>query len=499
MPSLLGCCCQPNGGCNGWWTDPNYPPQEPSTGFETGDVKELNGTARCTRPDGTDCGVEDDPKNCCGPAVPGAISVTATTWWDFMWSRQKFGLTCQGGPLAPDDPPEPIPHCGQQTWTVWEGEEGWTWVEGGGLNVTLVRDNEAALAAGDWSSGEMRPSCCAHYYYGTAFLGGPSRPAFSDNPWGYESHQFTCSGGSPQTQYSPPSSLRAYCRMVLTFKGEGPNGHIPFVQPRIFLQAKLEIYFALDGFTSGSTGADHWIDGITNGNLPEDVRVGVAELYGSASVDVRACNCTGIGEVGDDAGVNVMDKIDWGLQPTGAYWNYAWPHPTVWDDSDTSHYGSVGSGSAPCGTGSGQCTAETFTLQAYSCCTNANPATCPDSPPPSNCWPQVPHCRTVANIYNHSRRRHGLHCWSTADDRWADGYRKRYDGSQYGHNDDTSWHCWEYATANPCQNIRDCPLSTVESIATARVKGGFVSNAPIFFPNPGLRDFMIGVGDGDPV
>ena len=494
MPNTMGCCCSALGGCNGWWSDPDFPPQEPSSGFEGGDVKSYNGIPRCKRPDGTDCGVEDDPTNCCGPAVPATISVTATTWWDFMWARAPFGLSCQSA-LAPDDPPEPIPHCGQQTWTVWEGGEGWGWVEGGGLNITLAHDNEAALAAGDTSPGEMPPSCCSHYYYGSAALGGPSRPAFSTNPWGYETHQFTCSGEPPeQVAYQPPSSLRAYCRMVLTFKGEGPNGQ--GVQPRIVLQAKLELYIGLSGFTQGTTGADHWIDGITNGKLPESYRVGVAELYGGASVDVDSCNCSGMGTDGDDVGTNVIDKIDWGYQPTGAYWNYAWPHPTAADDVDYAVYGTSTYGTPPCGS---DCTAETFALHAFSCCTDANPLSCPIGLPPSDCQGQAPYCRTTAGIFNYSRKRHGLHVWSTADKAWGDSYRKHYEGSEFGPNNETSWHCWYYHTNNPCQDIRDCPLSSDYSIATARIKGGFVSAAPTFFPSPGLRDFLIGVGDGDPV
>ena len=471
------CCC--SGGCNGWFVDSDC--EVPSSGFDGADDHKCT----CYRNDDCDgdgvleqtsCGCPNNEAHpCCGAGTPNNVQLTTTTWWDWGWTRSKHGITCQGA-NAPTDPPSPSFDCSQETWKVYspagttDSNGGWNWMQGGSINMTLEASNDIAQV----SSQEIPPGCCATYYYGACDVSGPSANTFTNNPFGYGTTDF-----DSDTTYGPPPALRAYGRLSIQYAGEGPN--IAGVQPRVTCLVRLQVFIGLRGY------ADHWIEAIDNGALPEAKRVGIMDWKTSSSVNVSGCNCSAIGNVEPDVGVHVLDKIDWSNLASDSYWNYAWPHPL----SDGS--GSVAAAAYPatynaggrpgfpnpCGaSGSGGCVAETFSMTGFSCCTTTTCATCAST---AGCEDHCkPHCHRTSHLDNFNRTRQGLHVWTTNGKFWSGASDFYSSVEPDASNRNTSWHCYYYTQSSPCVHN------------TNELRGGFVSAGPAtFFPNCSVADVTI--------
>ena len=493
------CCC--GVGCNGWWHD-----GQPSSGFE-GNIIDGSEKLSCNRWDDcdgdgvpetyVDCACpttpDGEPNICCGPGVPDVINISSSVLWDFAWRRTALNLRCQGAGIGvPLDPPTVSYDCTDRNFTQWE-PTSWEWRAGGsisGLQLELSVD-------GDTNAGEMPSGCCAKYYYGSVALDGPTAPGLNDNPWGMDLAGLATVDCGPQLHYSAPPKLRAYGRLLMMFRGEGPNEVVPVVHERLTLLTRLDIIIGLDGY--GET----WGGSIVGNRLPEYKRTTPVSLFNFTSVFTDGCNCNGFGyieppaEVEDQPVIHILDTVDWSNNlkvVEQSFWNYAHPHPIAADNTYTIDYGRSysGSGTNVCGCGSARadpncCPDEPlYTIASYSGCDDIFLPNCTGGCANPKPW-ALGHAVIGANF---SCANDGHHVWTTNEKLDWSGPPSVYngEGGPFGGvaaNDGTSWESILGGCTDPCGAHGDTGQ-------THTVVGGFkAGGAPVNFPTCGLRNFQI--------
>jgi len=485
------CCC--GSGCNGWWYD-----GLPSNGFEG---NEIDGSTKddCNRwddcdgdgnfNDPVDCAcklIDGEPNLCCGPAVPAKITINSSVLWDFGWYRDALNLTCQADPSIVD-PPSASYSCSGRNFTVWEPDTSWEWITGGSISNLELELSPFS----DPQDGEMAQGCCAKYYYGSVAVDGPNAPGVADNPWGFSLPPEAYCG--PQYVYEAPPKLRAYARLVMQFRGEGPNGVIPTVHPRMTLLTVLDIYIGLDGHGEG------WSD---FGKLSESEYTHPVNLYNFTSVYVDGCNCNGWGyieppaEVDGQDVVHILDTVDWSnnvkvTSGSQGYWHYAHEHADP-DNTYTVEYGRAyeGGGTNVCSCGPAgrdpNCCPEepTYTLSSYSGCESLVLTGCT-----GGCsFPQPWTLNAGYRDGNWSCASNGTKVWTTAEraDFYYVGQLSTFQNQPIAANDDTSFNSVAIGCVDPCGSYGDTGQTHI-------VRGGFrggIAPAQVF-PNCGLRNFQI--------
>ena len=478
------CCC--SGGCNGYIDEDG----EPSNGFGSG----VAGKADCNRTDDCDgdgfaetttmCGCENDleDSDCCGPSVPDYVLINSNVYWDWGWFRKALSATCQGT-AAPADPPSVSYNCNEQNIRVWEHDDGgWDWVQSEAITNLKLELNNAIADPGD---GEMAPGCCAKYYYGSMEIDGPTRKGFNTNPWGLPSI-----GWDSALSYQAPPKLRVVGRLVLQFKGKGPNDEIPVIHPTVACLAKLSLWIGLDGY--GTT----YHECVANNGWQSGTFSQAAFLVNLSVVNVVGCSCNGMGylpptdptDPGDEPLVHVLDTIDWGNNlkgDWGSFWHYAWPHPTNPDSTGTATWGTTPGRGGVCGSlGTCPVTGSPFYLSAFSGCSDISLANCTSGCADPEVW-----WRPAGAIDgNWSCKRPGTYVWTTFEDQ--DGATDINYGDQPNpDNTDTSWQCYLYENNNPCHTT-----GSAHTGPTFQVRGGFRGKfgaESIVFPNAGLKDLQI--------
>ena len=483
------CCC--GSGCNGWWFE-----GQPSSGFE-GNIIDGSDKLSCNRfddcdgdgnfDDAVDCAcplIDGQPNLCCGPAVPDKIVIDSSVLWDFGWFRDPVNLTCQDDSSIVD-PPVASYNCPDRNFTVWEPDTSWQWVTGGAITNLELKLSPFS----DPNVGEMEQGCCAKYYYGSVAVDGPTSPGVAANPWGFTLPSTDC---GPQTVLEPPPKLRAYARMVMMFRGEGPNTVTPTVHPRMTLITVLDIYIGLDGHGEGWSGFSQ---------LGEGEHTHPVNLFNFTSVYVDGCNCNGWGyaeppsEVEGQDVIHILDTVDWSnnVKVTSeggqGYWHYAHEHPGSPDNTYTVDYGTayVGPGSNVCGCDTRGpdpfCCPDdpTYTLSSYSGCSSLVLSGCTGGcafPPPWTLGARF-------NDGNWSCAKSGPNVWTSAFD--ADFTVGGFgDNQPLPANNNKSFGCINMSCIDPCDS-GDADFGQTEN-----VKGAFRSAGPaVRFPNCGLRDFQI--------